>query len=83
MCMLHPLRMLCSNVCSMVQIYLMDFYIWYTLLSAIIGGVIGARARLGEVLSTLNSCNFSVPHMCNSRSLFVLFIIKHIVSVSL
>ncbi|TQD84960.1 hypothetical protein C1H46_029476 [Malus baccata] len=31
-----------------VGIYLMDFYIWYTLLSAIIGGVIGARARLGE-----------------------------------
>lgn len=27
----------------------MDIYIWYTLLSAIIGGVIGARARLGEV----------------------------------
>lgn len=27
----------------------MDIYIWYTLLSAIIGGVMGARARLGEV----------------------------------
>ncbi|RXH96125.1 hypothetical protein DVH24_008625 [Malus domestica] len=34
-----------------VGIYLMDFYIWYTLLSAIIGGVIGARARLGEIRS--------------------------------
>ncbi|KAM1322404.1 hypothetical protein ACFX2I_015187 [Malus domestica] len=34
-----------------VGIYLMDFYIWYTILSAIIGGVIGARARLGEIRS--------------------------------
>lgn len=28
----------------------MDIHIWYTLLSAIIGGVMGARSRLGEVL---------------------------------
>lgn len=34
-----------------VAIYLMDFHIWYTLLSAIIGGVMGARARLGEIRS--------------------------------
>lgn len=33
-----------------LQIYLMDIHIWYTLLSAIVGGVMGARARLGEVL---------------------------------
>lgn len=32
-----------------VAIYLMDIHIWYTLLSAIIGGVMGARARLGEI----------------------------------
>ncbi|KAH9720649.1 callose synthase 10 [Citrus sinensis] len=32
-----------------VAIYLMDLHIWYTLLSAIIGGVMGARARLGEI----------------------------------
>ncbi|KAF3436800.1 hypothetical protein FNV43_RR19553 [Rhamnella rubrinervis] len=32
-------------------IYLMDIHIWYTLLSAIIGGVMGARARLGEIRS--------------------------------
>lgn len=31
------------------QIYLMDIHIWYTLLSAIVGGVMGARGRLGEV----------------------------------
>lgn len=27
----------------------MDIHIWYTLLSALVGGVIGARDRLGEV----------------------------------
>ncbi|KAL5750690.1 hypothetical protein ACOSP7_025293 [Xanthoceras sorbifolium] len=32
-----------------VAIYLMDLHIWYTLLSAIIGGVMGARGRLGEI----------------------------------
>ncbi|KAE9608552.1 hypothetical protein Lal_00020821 [Lupinus albus] len=34
-----------------VAIYLMDLHIWYTVMSAIIGGVIGARARLGEIRS--------------------------------
>ncbi|EOA26452.1 hypothetical protein CARUB_v10022498mg [Capsella rubella] len=34
-----------------VAIYLMDIHIWYTLLSAIIGGVMGAKARLGEIRS--------------------------------
>ncbi|KAK9066428.1 hypothetical protein SSX86_013750 [Deinandra increscens subsp. villosa] len=34
-----------------VAIYIMDIHIWYTLLSAIIGGVMGARARLGEIRS--------------------------------
>uniref|UniRef100_A0AAU6MUF6 1,3-beta-glucan synthase n=1 Tax=Paeonia lactiflora TaxID=35924 RepID=A0AAU6MUF6_PAELC len=34
-----------------VAIYLMDIHIWYTLLSAIIGGVMGARGRLGEIRS--------------------------------
>jgi hypothetical protein len=29
----------------------MDIYIWYTLLSALVGGVMGARDRLGEVYS--------------------------------
>ncbi|XP_047316862.1 callose synthase 10 [Impatiens glandulifera] len=32
-----------------VAIYLMDILIWHTLLSAIVGGVIGARDRLGEI----------------------------------
>ncbi|XP_027123003.2 callose synthase 10 [Coffea arabica] len=34
-----------------VAIYLMDIHIWYTLLSAIVGAVMGARARLGEIRS--------------------------------
>ncbi|XP_045803475.1 callose synthase 10 [Trifolium pratense] len=34
-----------------VCIYLMDLHIWYTVMSAIVGGVIGARARLGEIRS--------------------------------
>ena len=32
-----------------LQIYLMDIHIWYTIMSAVVGGVMGARARLGEV----------------------------------
>ncbi|KAI3940839.1 hypothetical protein MKW98_014898 [Papaver atlanticum] len=32
-----------------VAIYIMDIHIWYTLLSALIGGLMGARARLGEI----------------------------------
>ncbi|KAI3499518.1 hypothetical protein L1887_35319 [Cichorium endivia] len=34
-----------------VAIYLMDIHIWYTVLSAIVGGVMGARGRLGEIRS--------------------------------
>ncbi|XP_004299187.1 PREDICTED: callose synthase 10 [Fragaria vesca subsp. vesca] len=34
-----------------VAIYLMDIHIWYTLLSAVVGGVMGARSRLGEIRS--------------------------------
>ncbi|KAK9278786.1 hypothetical protein L1049_028364 [Liquidambar formosana] len=34
-----------------VAIYLMDIHIWYTILSAIVGGVMGAQARLGEIRS--------------------------------
>lgn len=34
----------------LLQIYIMDIHIWYTLLSAIYGAVMGARSRLGEVL---------------------------------
>ncbi|KAH9624592.1 hypothetical protein KSS87_007864 [Heliosperma pusillum] len=34
-----------------VAIYIMDMHIWYTLLSALVGGVMGARQRLGEIRS--------------------------------
>lgn len=34
-----------------LAIYLMDIHIWYTLLSALVGGLMGARARLGEIRS--------------------------------
>ncbi|XP_039828027.1 callose synthase 10-like isoform X2 [Panicum virgatum] len=34
-----------------LAIYLMDIHIWYTLLSALVGGVMGARGRLGEIRS--------------------------------
>ncbi|XP_050224596.1 callose synthase 10 [Mercurialis annua] len=34
-----------------VAIYLMDIHIWYTLLSAVVGGIMGARGRLGEIRS--------------------------------
>ncbi|KAI5664996.1 hypothetical protein M9H77_24319 [Catharanthus roseus] len=34
-----------------IAIYLMDIHIWYTLLSAIVGAVMGARLRLGEIRS--------------------------------
>ncbi|KAJ8465898.1 hypothetical protein OPV22_028450 [Ensete ventricosum] len=32
-------------------IYLMDIHIWYTVLSALVGGLLGALARLGEIRS--------------------------------
>ncbi|OAY48210.2 callose synthase 10 [Manihot esculenta] len=34
-----------------VAIYIMDIHIWYTVLSAIVGGIMGARGRLGEIRS--------------------------------
>eukprot|EP01018_Ginkgo_biloba_P032191 Gb_22029 [translate_table: standard] len=34
-----------------LAIYVLDLQIWYTLLSAIVGGLIGARGRLGEIRS--------------------------------
>ncbi|XWS47846.1 hypothetical protein CRYUN_Cryun13aG0020200 [Craigia yunnanensis] len=43
---------LASLWAPVIAIYIMDIHIWYTLLSAIIGGVMGARARLGEIRST-------------------------------
>lgn len=39
----------------------MDIHIWYTVLSAIVGGVLGARGRLGEVYG-LQTDYFVVPY---------------------
>ncbi|KAJ8764148.1 hypothetical protein K2173_005060 [Erythroxylum novogranatense] len=43
---------------AMGKIYLMDIHIWYTVLSAIVGGVMGARARLGEVRNGILEWSF-------------------------
>ncbi|KAM7475705.1 hypothetical protein LguiB_022948 [Lonicera macranthoides] len=42
---------LASLWAPVVAIYLMDVHIFYTLLSAVVGGVMGARGRLGEIRS--------------------------------
>ncbi|XP_059644650.1 callose synthase 10 isoform X2 [Cornus florida] len=47
----HNTLTIASLWAPVVAIYIMDIHIWYTLLSAIIGGVMGARARLGEIRS--------------------------------
>lgn len=49
--MFYLISITLSGLSSFLQIYLMDIHIWYTLLSAICGAVMGARARLGEVCS--------------------------------
>ncbi|KAJ6875722.1 callose synthase 10 isoform X2 [Populus alba x Populus x berolinensis] len=40
-----------SLLAPVVAFYIMDIHIWYTILSAVVGGVMGARARLGEIRS--------------------------------
>lgn len=47
----HNALTLASLWGPVVAIYVMDIHIWYTLMSALIGGVMGARARLGEIRS--------------------------------
>ncbi|KAA8540725.1 hypothetical protein F0562_024356 [Nyssa sinensis] len=47
----HNTLTIASLWAPVVAIYLMDIHIWYTILSAIVGGVMGARARLGEIRS--------------------------------
>lgn len=49
----------------------MDLHIWYTLLSAIIGGVMGARARLGEVCLFFRV--FSYFYTVHASSFFYIF----------
>lgn len=40
---------ICMFFLLMLQIYLLDIYIFYTLMSAVYGFLLGARDRLGEV----------------------------------
>ncbi|KAL8142008.1 hypothetical protein V2J09_015040 [Rumex salicifolius] len=47
----HNALTLASLWGPVIAIYIMDIHIWYTLMSALIGGVMGARARLGEIRS--------------------------------
>ncbi|XP_073272361.1 callose synthase 10-like [Primulina huaijiensis] len=47
----HNVLTVASLWAPVVAIYLMDIHIWYTLLSAIYGAVMGARGRLGEIRS--------------------------------
>lgn len=51
----------------------MDIYIWYTLLSAVIGGIMGARARLGEVLMLFYSSNSFISNIVFSSLSFQYF----------
>lgn len=60
----------------------MDILIWYTLLSAIVGGVKGARARLGEVLISftgnffLSGDRFCFPYDYALNSFFVFILLS-------
>ncbi|KAK9726727.1 hypothetical protein RND81_05G233500 [Saponaria officinalis] len=47
----HNALTIASLWAPVVAIYIMDIHIWYTLLSALVGGVMGARDRLGEIRS--------------------------------
>nr|CAB3455580.1 unnamed protein product [Digitaria exilis] len=58
-----------------LAIYLMDIHIWYTLLSALVGGVMGARERLGEkervkrlhLLLTVKDSSANIPKNLEAR----------------
>eukprot|EP00252_Welwitschia_mirabilis_P007366 TRINITY_DN18640_c0_g1_i2.p1 TRINITY_DN18640_c0_g1~~TRINITY_DN18640_c0_g1_i2.p1 ORF type:complete len:1915 (+),score=322.94 TRINITY_DN18640_c0_g1_i2:50-5794(+) len=47
----HNALTIASFWAPVFAIYLLDLYVWHTILSAIVGGLIGARARLGEIRS--------------------------------
>jgi hypothetical protein len=35
-------------ICDILQIYFVDIQVWYTVISALLGGLEGARDKLGE-----------------------------------
>ncbi|XP_068634434.1 callose synthase 10 [Aristolochia californica] len=45
----HHVLTVVSLWAPVVAIYIMDIHIWYTLMSAVVGGLMGARGRLGEI----------------------------------
>lgn len=47
----HNALTIASLWAPVLAIYVLDLYIWYTVLSAIVGALIGARQRLGEIQS--------------------------------
>ncbi|KAK9926738.1 hypothetical protein M0R45_023951 [Rubus argutus] len=70
---------LASLWAPVVAIYLMDIHIWYTLLSAIIGGVMGARSRLGEGIYIFSIvANFLSSYAYILPLLYVLLTIRSI-----
>ncbi|KAJ4775037.1 GLUCAN SYNTHASE-LIKE 8 family protein [Rhynchospora pubera] len=47
----HNALTLVSLWAPVFAIYIMDLHIWYTLCSALVGGIMGAAARIGEIRS--------------------------------
>lgn len=47
----HNALTIASLWAPVLAIYVLDLYIWYTVLSAIVGALIGAKERLGEIQS--------------------------------
>jgi hypothetical protein len=45
----EKLRRSCTNIVIIGQIYFLDVQVWYTVTSALLGGLEGAKDRLGEV----------------------------------
>lgn len=45
----EKLRRSCTNIVVIGQIYFLDVQVWYTVISALLGGLEGAKDRLGEV----------------------------------
>lgn len=50
------------NICS--QVYFLDTQVWYTIIAALVGGLVGARMHLGEVSFNLNSHQCAPCYRC-------------------
>lgn len=58
---------------SLLQIYLLDIHVFYTLISAVWGFLLGARDRLGEVSDFCVILPFCL--LCNLEARFLYFIL--------